>query len=162
MKSEKSELIFLNDYKETAYIVKHIDLKVCLGEEKTSVESQLQIEKRDPKGSEPLVLNGVDLELKHLSLDGKEIDQKLYAVEEKTLRIEQLPNKFVLGTKVIIQPQLNLSLDGLYKSKGIFCTQSEAEGFRKITYSLDRPDVMATYRVRIEADKESYPVLLSN
>ncbi|MFK7825283.1 MAG: aminopeptidase N [Oligoflexales bacterium] len=162
MTSEKSELIYLNDYKETAYIVKHIDLNVCLGEEKTSVDSQLQMEKRDPNSKLPLVLNGVDLELEQLSIDGKLLTKSDFILENYSLRIEQLPEEFVLGTKVRISPKSNLSLEGLYQSKGIMCSQCEAEGFRKITYSLDRPDVMATYRVRIEADKKSYPVLLSN
>ena len=162
MKSEKSELIYLDDYEETPYVVRHIDLKVCLGEQKTSVESQLHIEKRDPNDKQALVLNGIDLTLEALSVDNAPVPKSQYTVEPEQLRIEGLPEKFLLATKVTIKPQLNLSLEGLYQSKGIFCSQCEAEGFRKITYSLDRPDVMATYRVRIEADKEKYPVLLSN
>lgn len=162
MKSESSELIYLKDYKETAYKLKHIDLNVCLGEEKTSVVSQLHLESKDPHSQNALVLNGVDLDIEELSIDGVSVSKEAYTVDEHSLRIERVPDKFVLGIKVWIQPQLNLSLEGLYQSKGIFCSQCEAEGFRKITYSLDRPDVMATYRVRIEADKLSYPVLLSN
>ena len=162
MTSEKSELIYLKDYNETAYIVTHIDLDVRLGDEKTSVDAQLQMKKRVSNSQQPLVLNGVDLEFADLSVDGKAIPESAYTLAKDNLRIEQLPDKFILGTKVWIRPQLNLSLEGLYQSKGIFCSQCEAEGFRKITYSLDRPDVMATYRVRIEADKEKYPVLLSN
>ena len=102
------------------------------------------------------------MELLAVSLDNIELTQDQYQVDESKLTITDVPEKFVLTTEVRIQPQKNTELEGLYKSSKLFCTQCESEGFRKITYFLDRPDVMSLYSTTISADPKLYPVLLSN
>ncbi|KAK6158211.1 hypothetical protein DH2020_005525 [Rehmannia glutinosa] len=114
-------------------------------------------------GSSPLVLDGVDLKLISLKVNGKELKEDDFHLDSRHLTISSPPNEnFTLEVVNEIYPQKNTSLEGLYKSSGNFCTQCEAEGFRKITFYQDRPDIMAKYTCRIEADKSLYPVLLSN
>src|SRR3990167_7899115 len=110
----------------------------------------------------PLVLNGEALVLKKVIIDGKVLPSSAYTVDNQSLTIHSVPDQFHLETEVVIQPQNNTALSGLYKSRGNYCTQCEAHGFRRITYFLDRPDVMAQYTTTITADKTRYPVLLSN
>ena len=110
----------------------------------------------------PLVLDGEALALQALRLDGRILTTSEYQVEEKSLCINEVPKSFVLEIETEIKPQENTALEGLYKSSGNFCTQCEAEGFRRITYFIDRPDVMARYSTTITANQEKYPVLLSN
>ena len=108
------------------------------------------------------MLDGQELELLGLALDGEALGSNRYQVGDDHLIVHDVPAAFTLETTVRIQPERNTALEGLYVSNGIFCTQCEPEGFRKITYFPDRPDVMARYRVRIEADRAAYPVLLAN
>jgi len=112
--------------------------------------------------SSALVLDGEELELRSIKIDGRTLDSHEYSVTEESLEIAHVPDSFEIECVTWIKPQDNKRLEGLYKSSSMFCTQCEAEGFRRITYYLDRPDVMSVFETRIEADKTRYPVLLSN
>lgn len=153
----------LRDYQPPAYFVEHIDLDFQLHEEECTVRARQRL-RRNPHYAQAQVLQlfGSELTLLSLQLDGKPLPVEAYACDEEGLVIHDVPDQFTLEVTTRITPQLNTSLEGLYKSGGNFCTQCEAEGFRRITYYLDRPDVMATFSVRIEADALRYPVLLSN
>lgn len=148
---------YLKDYISPAYQVKHLNLHFNLHETSTKVTSHMQLKRLR---NEDLILNGEQLDLQSVQLNGQELTN--YQKTEHHLSISDLPEEFELKIVVEINPETNKSCEGLYLSKGIFCTQCEAEGFRKITYFLDRPDVMTTYTVEIEADKTKYPRLLSN
>ncbi len=156
----QSKTIFLNEYKKPDFLINHVDLKFELKEEQTRVLSSLKL-KRQVSG-ESLVLMGEGLELGDVKIDNTLLDVSLYEVTETTLTVFDVPDVFTLEIETFVKPQENFSLEGLYKSSGNYCTQCEAEGFRKITYFLDRPDVMALFTTTIIADKEKYPVLLSN
>ena len=129
----------------------------------TLVHSALSM-RRNPNrpADSALILDGQDMELRAISIDGNALAATDYVVGEETLSIAKTPDAFQLVTTVAIKPQENTALEGLYKASGIFCTQCEAEGFRKITYYLDRPDVMADFSTTIVGDKNLYPVMLSN
>lgn len=150
---------FLKDYKKPEYNVNKVNLYFNLHETKTEVTAQIEFSQLEKV---PLRLNGENLKLKFISLNDRELKHDEYLVEESFLTIFNPPENFLLTTKVEINPEDNKSCEGLYLSSGIFCTQCEAESFRKITYFLDRPDVMTSYTVEIEADKKKYPLLLSN
>ncbi|PPS06685.1 hypothetical protein GOBAR_AA13950 [Gossypium barbadense] len=160
---EESEMdapkeIFLKDYKSPDYYFDTVDLRFSLGEEKTIVASKITVFPRVEGSSAPLVLDGVDLKLISIKVDGKELKEGDYHLDLRHLILPSPPQgKFTLEIDTEIQPQNNTSLEGLYKSSGNFCTQCEAEGFRKITFYQDRPDIMAKYTCRIEADKLLYP-----
>ncbi|KAL6501710.1 Puromycin-sensitive aminopeptidase [Orobanche gracilis] len=155
--------IFLKDYKQPDYFFETVDLNFALGEEKTLVCSKIVVYPRLEGTSSPLLLDGVDLKLISLKVNGKELKEDDYHLDSRQLTISSPPiGKFTLEVVNEIYPQKNTSLEGLYKSSGNFCTQCEAEGFRKITFYQDRPDIMAKYTCRIEGDKSLYPVLLSN
>jgi aminopeptidase N len=164
MLQEKHKTIYRQDYAAPDYLIETVDLRFELGEESTRVRSRLAIVGTyDRKqGVRPLLLVGKDLLLKSVVLDGQALGAEQYTVDEDSLTIADVPMDFVLEIETEIRPQENTSLEGLYKSSGNFCTQCEAEGFRKITYFMDRPDVMARYTTTITADKAGYPVLLSN
>ncbi|MBW1756351.1 MAG: aminopeptidase N, partial [Deltaproteobacteria bacterium] len=115
-----------------------------------------------PASTGPLRLHGDDLELRSVRLDGSTLDPAGFEADSQSLRIPNVPERFELETEVVIHPAENTKLMGLYTSSDTFCTQCEAEGFRRITYYLDRPDVMARFTTRVEADQAKYPVLLSN
>ncbi|KAG6688560.1 hypothetical protein I3842_11G131600 [Carya illinoinensis] len=154
--------IFLKDYKMPDYYFDTVDLKFLLGEEKTIVSSKITVFPR-VEGSYPLVLNGHDLKLVSIWINSKELKEGEYQLDSRHLTLPSPPSgTFTLEIVTEIYPQKNTSLEGLYKSSGNFCTQCEAEGFRKITFYQDRPDIMAKYTCRIEAEKALYPVLLSN
>ncbi|KAH0849826.1 LOW QUALITY PROTEIN: hypothetical protein HID58_096056 [Brassica napus] len=149
----------------------NVDLSFSLGEEKTIVSSLIKVSPRVQGSSAPLVLDGHDLKLLSVKVEGKLLKEGDYQLDSRHLTLPSLPAKesFVLEIDTEIYPHKNTSLDnnfnhsmGLYKSSGNFCTQCEAEGFRKITFYQDRPDIMAKYTCRVEADKSLYPVLLSN
>ncbi|KAL6502340.1 Puromycin-sensitive aminopeptidase [Orobanche hederae] len=155
--------IFLKDYKQPDYFFETVDLNFALGEEKTLVCSKIVVYPRLEGTSSPLLLDGVDLKLISVKVNGKELKEDDYHLDSRQLAISSPPiGKFTLEVVNEIYPQKNTSLEGLYKSSGNFCTQCEAEGFRKITFYQDRPDIMAKYTCRIEGDKSLYPVLLSN
>ena len=156
--------IFRKDYTSPHYRIDTVELDIDLGEESTRVRSRLSIRADHHAGgiSPPLVLDGEHLVLDSIALDGEALSESQYRLTETALTIETPPAEFVLETVAIIEPQNNTALEGLYKSSGNFCTQCEAEGFRRITWYLDRPDVMAIFTTRIAAEKERYPVLLAN
>jgi len=164
MGTEKPQAIFLKDYMPPAYLVEKINLQVELGEEVTKVESTINLfanEKYPEKGA-ALTLAGSDMKLVSVAINGETLSAEQYTLTDESLTIAKVPEKFTLVINNEIKPQENTSLEGLYKSSGNFCTQCEPEGFRKITYYLDQPDVMASFTTKIIADKEKYPVLLSN
>ncbi|XP_078148112.1 peptidase M1 family protein [Carex rostrata] len=155
--------VFLKDYKKPDYLFESVDLKFQLGEDKTIVTSSIAVYPREEGISAPLVLHGRDLKLVSIKIDGKDLKSDNYKQDLRHLTLLTPPaGAFKLDIITEIDPVHNTSLEGLYKSSGVFCTQCEAEGFRKITFYQDRPDVMAKYTCRIEANKEKYPVLLSN
>lgn len=165
MKKPAPQAIYLKDYQATPYKIDSVDLHFDLFEDYTLVKSQL-IFGPNPKATKqggPLVLQGEQIELLSLSLNDTELPKTAYAVNEDSLTLLQPPEgSFSLSALVKIHPEKNTALEGLYKSSGIFCTQCEAEGFRRITYFLDRPDNMAKFTTTIVAEKKKYPVLLSN
>ena len=160
----RPEPIRLADYRPPDWLIDRVALDFKLGEGGTEVAARLEV-RRNPaagEGPRPLVLDGQELELLGLTVDGEALGANRYTVDDDHLTIEGLPDACLLETRVRIHPEANTALEGLYVSNGIFCTQCEPEGFRKITYFLDRPDVMARYRVRIEAERERWPALLAN
>lgn len=163
MITNRASTTFLKDYRASDYFIDKTELTFQLGELATVVNSRLVIRRNpDAEKDAPLVLDGQDLELKGLILDGEFLAADRYKVDEVSLTLENLPENFELQCTTLIKPQKNTSLEGLYKSSGLFCTQCEAEGFRKITYYLDRPDIMSEFTTTILADKVKYPILLSN
>ena len=152
------ETKYLSEYKKPDFTITTVDLNFDLNEDVTHVTSRLHV-KRQGDHQEPLVLDGKDMTLISVVLDGQLPE---YELADETLTIKSVPDEFDLMIVNDIDPASNTALEGLYVSNGMFCTQCEAQGFRRITYFLDRPDVMATYRVRIEGLKDNYPVLLSN
>ncbi|XP_013636458.1 PREDICTED: puromycin-sensitive aminopeptidase isoform X1 [Brassica oleracea var. oleracea] len=156
--------IFLKDYTKPDYYFETVDLSFSLGEEKTIVSSTIKVTPRVKGSSAPLVLDGHDLKLLSVKVEGQLLKEGDYQLDSRHLTLPSPPaeESFVLEIDTEIYPHKNTSLDGLYKSSGNFCTQCEAEGFRKITFYQDRPDIMAKYTCRVEADKSLYPVLLSN
>lgn len=163
MKEGNPKAIYLKDYQQPDYLINKAQLRFELFEDKTRVHAQLFMQ-ANPNGRSDvdLELHGEQLKLIEVKIDGKQLSDKEYVVSAETLSIANVPNQFVLATTVEIDPAQNTALEGLYLSSGNYCTQCEAEGFRKITYYLDRPDVMAIFSVRIEADKTKIPVMLSN
>lgn len=164
MKTDTPRPILLKDYRPPGYLVDTIGLDVSLHPTRTRVRSRLKL-RPNPLVAKPgpLTLDGELLELESVKLDGRQLTAREYKVSDKTLAIAGVPNDtFAIDIATYCNPDANKALTGLYLSKGIYCTQCEAEGFRRITYFPDRPDVMATYTVRIEADRKEAPVLLSN
>ncbi len=162
MKDASPQAIYLKDYQAPNYFISHTKLTFELFEDHTLVASELSVSRNMQQELAPLVLNGHELELLSVAVDGKALDAQQYTTNAEYLTINELPDSFVLSIQTRIYPQKNTALEGLYKSSKMFCTQCEAEGFRRITYYLDRPDVMSVFEVKIVADKQKYPVLLSN
>ncbi|MEJ1378387.1 MAG: aminopeptidase N [Candidatus Sedimenticola sp. (ex Thyasira tokunagai)] len=163
MLHEIPKTIYLKDYLPPEYLVDRVDLHFDLGEKETRVASKLTM-RRNPAGRRgaALRLDGEQLDLLSLRLDGSDLGPECYRVDDEGLTVYRVPERFTLESEVRIKPQENTALEGLYKSGGMFCTQCEAEGFRKITWYLDRPDVMSRFTTTIVADRQRYPVLLSN
>ncbi len=161
MRTEEPRSIHLKDYRAPDYHITDIALAFSLDPVTTRVVATSKVTRRGD-GSAPLILDGGDLELVSVAVDGRKIGPDEYTLGEASLTLRTLPGAFTLEIVTEISPQNNTALSGLYTSKGMFCTQCEAEGFRRITYFLDRPDNLAVYTTRIEADKAAYPILLSN
>jgi aminopeptidase N len=158
--TDAPQTIRREDYTPPPFLIDFVDLKVELGPETTQVGARLAMRRNpDAAPAADLVLDGKKMELLGLLLDDQPAD---HAVDDEHLTIRNVPDRFVLNIDTRIRPQENTELTGLYASKGLFCTQCEAEGFRRITYFLDRPDVMARYTTTIIADAKAVPVLLSN
>jgi len=158
--SDKPQTIRLADYQPPAYAIDHVDLHFDLDPQTTRVTSRLTI--RRLREGEPLRLDGHDLDLVSVAVDGRTLATNEYRLDDQSLTLADLPDACALEIVTEIHPSANTSLGGLYTSGGNFCTQCEAEEFRKITYYLDRPDVMARFTTTLVADKAGYPVLLSN
>lgn len=156
--------IFLKDYTPPSHLIETIDLTVRLGDDVTEVSSKLVGRCNPASGTGPadLYLDGEDQELVSLTLDGRTLAPDEWRRFPEGIVIPGVGESFTLEVEGRIRPQDNTRLEGLYKAGGLYCTQCEAEGFRRITYFPDRPDVMAVYTVRIEADKAGCPVLLAN
>ena len=156
---------YLADYAPPDHLIEEVDLDFKLDPTATRVAAKLRL-RRNPKvatAGRPLVLHGENLTLLSLALDGKPLEAADYCLGEMTLTIPEVPGQpFTLDMVTVCNPEANAALTGLYRSSGTYCTQCEPEGFRRITYFIDRPDALAIYTVRIEADREQAPVLLSN
>jgi len=155
---------YLSDYRPPDYAVESVDLSVDLHDRDTRVKATLRIQRNQALADEtaPLILDGRDLHLESVTLNERPLGAGAYSLSDEGLIIPQVPDRFTLETVVTIQPQANKSLEGLYRSGPMFCTQCEAEGFRKITYFPDRPDVMSIFTCTISADRQRFPLLLAN
>lgn len=164
MKSLQPKAVHLEDYRPPAFLVQQVDLDFQLDDHATLVTARLLLA-RNPLHEDrraPLILVGEALNLLDIQMDGRPLAVTQYQLTGDSLIIEQAPDLCELQTRVAIVPSANTRLEGLYCSGELLCTQCEPEGFRRITYYLDRPDVMAPFRVRLEADQQRYPVLLAN
>jgi aminopeptidase N len=163
MRTEEHRPILLKDYRPPDWLIEAVDLDVSLHPSATRVRSKLKVKPNAAGAPAPLVLDGEDLKLVSLAIDGKPLPPENFVATPDRLTIAQPPNRhFELEIETIIDPVGNTQLMGLYRAGETYCTQCEAEGFRRITYFLDRPDIMAVYTTRIEADKNEAPVLLAN
>ncbi|MFA9443094.1 MAG: aminopeptidase N [Hyphomicrobium sp.] len=165
MRPKTPRPILLKNYRPPGYLIDKVDLDVALHPKRTRIRSRLSV-RANPKvrgKREPLRLEGTHMELAEISVNRKKLAPKDYKLTDTSLTLTKTPAKpFTLEIVTFVNPEANKALQGLYRSNGVYCTQCEAEGFRRITYFLDRPDVLATYSVRIEADPEEAPVLLAN
>lgn len=155
---QTDQTIYLKDYQKPSFLVDSIHLDIQVYENHTIVDSTL-VMKRQASGS--LTLLGRDLELKSINLNGQVLNSDQYELDSEQLVIIDAPDEVILQTQVIIHPESNTQLEGLYKAGDLYVTQNEPEGFRKITFYPDRPDVLSVFTTRVEADKK-YPVLLAN
>ena len=164
MREPAAKTIFLKDYTPPAFLISTIALDVDIREDHALVRATLALA-RNPKAADagaPLLLDGEEIELVSVALDGRTLAPGEYVLGEESLGIAGVPERFTLETVSRIRPQQNTRLEGLYASSNGFFTQCEAQGFRRITWFIDRPDVMARYTNTIHAERERYPVLLSN
>ena len=166
MRDANPQTIYLKDYIPPEYIIHSVDLHFELDEEKTRIIAKLLMV-RNPDinpTSKELKLSGENLELVNITLDGTELAEQQYHLSQEHLTIKDVPQdkNFTLTIENLINPKANTALEGLYLSNTMLCTQCEAEGFRKITFFLDRPDIMARFTTTLLGNKERYPVLLSN
>jgi aminopeptidase N len=162
MKHTPGQTIFLKDYQQPAFWIDTVELTFDLYEDHAFVTSKVLYQRNENATETNLELFGVELELKEITINDYELTEKDYLLEDESLILTNLADEFTLEIVTKIYPQKNKSLEGLYQSSGNFCTQCEAQGFRKITYFLDRPDVMGKFITTIRADKSKYPVMLSN
>ena len=154
--------VYLKDYQAPAFWVEHVHLTFTLQATNTEVVSLVHYKCNPDSTAKTLELDGFSLELLDIQLDGQTLPKIAYQQHEQGISIDNLPESFALKITTRINPQANTALEGLYRSSGNYCTQCEAQGFRRITYYQDRPDVMAAFKVKIIADKTTNPVLLSN
>ena len=167
MRDANPQTIYLKDYTVPDYLIHSVDLNFTLDEECTRVISRLTLSRNPASqtGDTALILAGENLTLISVVLnDDNELTDQHYLQTQDSLIIHEVPQhrSFVLTIENTINPKANTALEGLYLSNSMLCTQCEAEGFRKITYFLDRPDVMAKFTTTLIGDKDRYPVLLSN
>ncbi len=159
MKREEEVVVHQKDYRPSAFTIDEISLDIFLDPEVTEVQSRLTLRRQGPG---PLRLDGVGLELLSLRLDGRLLGAEDYVQDQQSVLVAEVPERCTLESRVRIHPAANTALTGLYYVDGTFLTQCEAEGFRRITYYIDRPDVLARYTVTVHAPEEKFPVLLSN
>ncbi|MBK4737720.1 aminopeptidase N [Noviherbaspirillum pedocola] len=163
MRTDTTLAIRRSDYTEPNYLVETVELGFDLDPTDTRVAARLTLRHNPDGRANDIVLVGDDsLELVQLRMNGKPLSRRAYRLADNELRIPNAPEEAVLEIETALKPEANTSLMGLYVSNGNFFTQCEAEGFRKITFFPDRPDVMAKYKVMLRANREQYPVLLSN
>jgi aminopeptidase N len=164
MRTEQPQMIYLKDYQAPEYLIDETHLTFELFDDHSLVHAQLVMRRNPERGAglPPLVLDGQLLELLSVKLGDAELSAADYQLTPDHLTLQPTAESFTVDTSVRIHPETNTALEGLYKSSGMFCTQCEAEGFRKITYYLDRPDVMSKFTTTLSADKHNFPVLLSN
>ncbi len=163
MRTEEPRPVRLKDYRPPDWLIDTVDLDVSLDATATTIRARLRLKPNNAGAPAPLILDGEELTLRSLRLDGKPLTDGSFLATPEQLTIAQPPNRpFELEIQTVVNPAANSQLMGLYRAGTTYCTQCEAEGFRRITYFLDRPDVMAVYTTRIEADKTEAPVLLAN
>lgn len=163
MRDAKPTAVYLKDYRPPAYLINRTELHVELYEDCAIVSARLHLLRDNSIARDAsLELDGEELELLSVSVDGIELGSADYQVTDKGLLIHAVEEQCVVACRTRIRPQDNTTLSGLYRSRNLFCTQCEAEGFRRITYYLDRPDVLSVFTVTIDAARDHYPVLLSN
>ncbi|HEX3858669.1 MAG TPA: aminopeptidase N, partial [Pseudolabrys sp.] len=163
MRTDSAQPVRLKDYRPPDWLVDTVALDVSLHPSQTKVRTTLSLRPNPQNPAAALVLDGDGITLVSLKLDGRTLTPENYAATPDSLAIAQPPNgACTLEIETLVDPTANTQLSGLYRSSGTYCTQCEAEGFRRITYFPDRPDVMAIYTTRIEADKADVPVLLAN
>ncbi len=164
MRTEEARPVRLEDYRPPDWLVETVELDVALDPAATRVRAILSVRPNSSgTAPAPLTLDGDALDLRALKLDGAPLSPEQFVATADRLTIAQPPHRsFRLEIETVVDPSANTQLMGLYRSGAIYCTQCEAEGFRRITYFLDRPDVMAVYTTRIEAEKADAPVLLAN
>ncbi|MCL2345890.1 MAG: aminopeptidase N, partial [Desulfobulbus sp.] len=151
--------IYLKDYTPPAWLIDTVDLDFDIGGEATVVTATLAVRRNPGVAARPLALDGEELETLAVRLNGQPADHELTPT---TLILANTPEQFSLQTVVRIHPDRNTRLSGLYRSRDGYFTQCEAQGFRRITWFLDRPDVMSTYTVTLHAERARFPVLLAN
>jgi aminopeptidase N len=164
MRTDTPQIVRLEDYRPSDFLIDRVDLDIRLHPTETRVSATLAV-RPNPQGQAgaPLMLDGDELHLLALALDGRSLAPADYAATPQSLTLPNPPRRpFTLTIETQVSPSANTKLTGLYRSSGVYCTQCEAEGFRRITYFLDRPDVLAVYTTRIEGDRDGEPVLLGN
>lgn len=164
MRTDQPKMIYLKDYQAPEYLIDETHLTFELFDDHSLVHAQLVMRRNPERGAglPPLVLDGQLLELQSIKLADVDLTAGDYLLTDDSLTVHPKADSFTLDTTVKIHPETNTALEGLYKSSGMFCTQCEAEGFRKITYYLDRPDVMSKFTTTVSGSKHDFPVLLSN
>ena len=162
MRTDQSHRKYLKEYRAPDFKISSTNLEFHLHEAQTRINSKLKIQRQTQDPHVPLVLDGIDLKVIDIRLDSEYLDDSDYQYDGEILTIHQVPHDFELQTTVEINPAANTRLEGLYQSNGNYCTQCEAEGFRHITFYIDRPDVMSVFTTTIHAEESTYPVLLSN
>ncbi|TPM61234.1 aminopeptidase N [Mesorhizobium sp. B2-2-4] len=165
MRTDTGQVFKLEDYRPSDYLIPETNLEFRLSPGATIVTAILTVERRDGvAASTPLVLDGDGLTLRRVEIDGRKAKPTDFAVTPDRLTILRPPaaRRFRLSIETELAPSGNEALMGLYRSSNVYCTQCEAEGFRRITYFLDRPDILSVYTVRIEARRDEAPLLLSN
>ena len=164
MRTETAPVVRLEDYRPTDYLIDSVDLDIRLDPQAARIVSRLSVRPRDGTAPQtPLILDGDGLVLKGVKLDAAVLSETAYEATPNRLSIQAPPERaFKLEIVTEVNPSANTALMGLYLSNGVYTTQCEAEGFRRITYFLDRPDVLAVYTTRIEARKSAAPILLGN
>ena len=162
--NQAPKTIRLDEYRPPAFLVDNVELDFDLRPGITTVSAQLAMRRNPERSDAPTecVLNGVALTIRNLSINQSELAANEFEYIDDVLTLKDVPDVFVLHSVVEIQPEKNTALEGLYMSKGMYCTQCEAEGFRHITFFPDRPDVLSKFTTTVRADKEKYPLLLSN
>ena len=161
MEAQTPKTVYLKDYTKPDYLIPSIDLEFDLYDKNTKIKSKMKVVKNTTKNT-PLVFSGENLKLKNIQIDGNLLKEDEYEIKGDSLVIPVSKESFIVEIENEMDPIDNKALDGLYKSGGIFCTQNEPEGFRRITYFIDRPDIMSKFKTKVIADKTKYPVLLSN